>query len=136
MKHESYSKVEDTLQQVFEEKRHGVQPQNGIPGFLCITKLGQPTGQTFFSIFPKEFSHFFQTYGSHRKVCLENAKKKWYYEKWVGRHASFPPRQYVKQNCRNFSVLPKRPGLPRQLKTHIAFSIFLILGANLCLKIC
>ena len=31
------------------------------------------------------------------KVCLENEKKKvWYYEKWVGRHASFPPRRSVK----------------------------------------
>ena len=30
------------------------------------------------------------------KVHLENAKKKvWYYEKWVGRHASFPPRRSV-----------------------------------------
>ena len=25
-------------------------------------------------------------------------KKVWYYEKWVGRHASFPPRQFVKKN--------------------------------------
>ena len=33
----------------------------------------------------------------HSKVHWENAKKKvWYYEKWVGRHASFPPRQSVK----------------------------------------
>ena len=24
-------------------------------------------------------------------------KKVWYYEKWVGRHASFPPRRSVKQ---------------------------------------
>ena len=23
-------------------------------------------------------------------------KKVWYYEKWVGRHASFPPRRSVK----------------------------------------
>jgi hypothetical protein len=28
---------------------------------------------------------------------LENAKKFWYYEKWVGRHASFLPRRSVKK---------------------------------------
>ena len=39
------------------------------------TKLRQPTGQTFFSTFPKEFSHFLQTLGSHSKIRLENAKK-------------------------------------------------------------
>ena len=27
----------------------------------------------------------------HSKVHWENAKKVWYYEKWVGHHASFPP---------------------------------------------
>ena len=35
--------------------------------------------------------------GSHSKVHWENAKKVWYYEKWVGRHASFPPRRFVKR---------------------------------------
>ena len=30
-------------------------------------------------------------------VHWESAKKDWYYEKWVGRHASFPPRQFVKK---------------------------------------
>jgi len=29
----------------------------------------------------------------------ENAKKIWYYEKLVGHHASFPPRQSVKKNA-------------------------------------
>ena len=33
--------------------------------------------------------------GSHSKVHWENAKKVWYYEKWVGYHASFPPRRSV-----------------------------------------
>ena len=37
----------------------------------------------------KEFSHFLQ-FPSKMK------KKVWYYEKWVGRHASFPPRRSVK----------------------------------------
>ena len=30
------------------------------------------------------------------KVHWENAKKVWYYEKWVERYSSFPPRQSVK----------------------------------------
>ena len=34
--------------------------------------------------------------GSHSKVQWENAKKVWYYENWVGHHASFPPRRSVK----------------------------------------
>ena len=39
-----------------------------------------------------------------------------------------------KKTCSNVSVLPpkKLPGLPRQLKTHISFSMFLILGTNHC----
>ena len=70
----------------------GIQPQIGIPGFslhfpkelqglscwlsqFSTTKLRQPTGQTFFPTFPKEFSHFFQTQGSHTSVRLEIAKK-------------------------------------------------------------
>ena len=32
-------------------------------------------------------------------------KKAWYYEKWVGRHASFPPRQSVKNDINNPSHL-------------------------------
>jgi hypothetical protein len=35
-----------------------------LPSGLCkfsFAKLGQPTGQTFFHTFPKEFSHFLQT---------------------------------------------------------------------------
>ena len=43
----------------------------------------------------KGMGKFFQTQGSHRKIHWENAKKK-SYEKWVERHASFPPRQSVK----------------------------------------
>mgnify|MGYP001307919752 CR=1 FL=1 len=100
-------------------------PQNGLSGFLCIFqkhsamatlglkemgkflwsqfskfKLRQPTGQTFFPIYPKEFSHFFQTQGSQSKVHWENAKKIWYYENWVGHQASFPPRRCVNSNFR------------------------------------
>ena len=41
-----------------------------------FSKLRQPTGQIFFPTFPKEFSHFLQTQGSHSKVHWENAKKK------------------------------------------------------------
>ena len=72
--------------------------EKSLPSWLSqfsFAKLRQPTGQTFFPTFLKEFFHFLQTLGSHSKVCLENAKKVWYYEKWVGRHASFPPRRSV-----------------------------------------
>ena len=65
-------------------------------GMACITKMEY---QVFLCIIQKNsamatFFHFLQTKGSHSKVCLENAKKKsevWYYEKWMGRQASFPP---------------------------------------------
>ena len=39
-----------------------------LPSWLSqfsFAKLRQPTGQTFFPAFPKEFSHFLQTLGSH-----------------------------------------------------------------------
>ena len=64
-KNTKVDKSEMIQQQVFEGKRHGVHPQNGIPGFSFH--------------FSKELS-----YG-------------WYYEKWVGHHASFPPRRSVKR---------------------------------------
>ena len=38
--------------------------EKGLPCWLSQlskTKLRQPTGQTFFPAFPKEFSHFLQT---------------------------------------------------------------------------
>ena len=53
--------------------------EKGLPCWLSQfsrTKLRQPTGQ------------------SSLGKCN---KKVWYYEKWVGRHASFPPRQSVKR---------------------------------------
>ena len=37
--------------------------EKSLPSWLSqysFTKLTQPTGQTFFPIFPKEFSHFLQ----------------------------------------------------------------------------
>ena len=40
---------------------------------------------------------------------------------------------YFSFNCWNFSTAEKWPGLPRQLETHIAFSMFPILGTNLWL---
>ena len=39
--------------------------EKGLPCWLSqfsFAKLRQPTGQTFFPTFPKEFSHFLQTY--------------------------------------------------------------------------
>ena len=38
----------------------------------------------------------------------------------------------LKQNCRKFQYCQKRPGLGRQWKTHIAFSMFSLLVTNLC----
>ena len=32
---------------------------------------------------------------SQSNFPMQNAKKVWYYEKWIGCHASFPPRQSV-----------------------------------------
>ena len=52
--------------------------EKGLPCWLSQfskTKLRQPTGQTFFPTFPKEFSHFLQTKGSLSKVHWKNAKK-------------------------------------------------------------
>ena len=67
--------------------------------FLCIfqknAKMRQPTGQTFFPTFPKEFSHFLQTLGSHSWVLLENAKKNLVFHFGVGHHASFPQKPVV-----------------------------------------
>ena len=37
----------------------------------------------------------------------------------------------IQKQCRNFQYCQIQPGLPRQLKTQIAFSIFTILEANL-----
>ena len=36
-------------------------------------------------------------------------EKTWYYEKWVGRHASFPPSRYVKLSL---YLLPKFSRVP------------------------
>ena len=60
--------------------------------FLCIFQKNSDIA----TLGLKEMGKFLQTYGSHSKVQWENAKKVWYYEKWVGRHASFPPRRSIK----------------------------------------
>ena len=62
--------------------------------FLCIFQKNSAMA----TLGLKEMGKFLQTLGSHSKVHLENAKKVWYYEKWVGRHDSFPPRRSVKQH--------------------------------------
>ena len=65
------------------------------------------------------------------------------YQNWSSFHfvnqilsACFSPWKPAKsrilyQNCRNFQYCPNLPNLPRQLKTHIVFSVFPILGTNL-----
>ena len=65
--------------------------EKGLP---CFAKLRQPTGQTFFPTFPKEFSHVLQTLAIAEFIG-KMQKKVWYHEKWVGRHVSFPPRRSV-----------------------------------------
>ena len=59
--------------------------------FLCIFQKNSAMA----TLGLKEFSYFLQIYISHSKVHLENAKTIVYYEKWVGRHASLPPRRSV-----------------------------------------
>ena len=52
--------------------------EKGLPFWLSQlsrTKLRQPIGQTIFPTFPKEISHFLQTYGSHSNDHWENATK-------------------------------------------------------------
>ena len=66
---------------------------------FSFAKLRQPTEQTFFPSFPKEFSHFFQTYGSHSWVLLENAKKNLVFHFGVGCHASFLQNPVVKKKA-------------------------------------
>ena len=54
--------------------------EKGLPWWLSQvskTKLRQPTGQTFFPTFLKEFSHFLQTLGSHSFWKME--RKTWYF---------------------------------------------------------
>ena len=55
--------------------------------FLCIFQKN--SAMTTLGL--KEFFHFLQSwFGKYKK------KSGTYYEKWVGRHASFPPRRSVK----------------------------------------
>ena len=61
--------------------------EKGLPSWLSQfskTKLRQPTGQTFYPTFPKEFFHFLQTLGSHAIAIFDFGKTKieW---KWNGR---------------------------------------------------
>ena len=42
----------------------------------------------------------------------------------------------LQRNCRNFQYCPNQPGLHRQLKVQIAFSMIPLLGTNLCAHHC
>ena len=64
--------------------------------WLRFAKLRQPTGQTFFPTSQRNFPISFKPKVAIAKFVWKMQKKVWYYEKWVGRHASFPPRQSVK----------------------------------------
>jgi hypothetical protein len=46
-------------------------------------------------------SQFSKTKVAIAKNIGKIQKKVWYYEKWVGRHASFPPRRSVKSQLSN-----------------------------------
>ena len=51
---------------------------------------------------PKWNTRFFFAFSKRTQLWLSKfvwkmPKKVWYYEKWVGRHASFPPRRSVKE---------------------------------------
>ena len=55
----------------------------------------------FFCIFPMNFAMAtlgLKEMGKFLWEARENAKKIWYYEKLVGRHASFPLRRSIKKN--------------------------------------
>ena len=47
-----------------------------------------------------------------------------------------PSKQDTLAKLEKFSLLLKMPGLPRQLKTDITFSMLPILGTNLCSAHC
>ena len=49
---------------------------------LNLAKLRQPTGQTFFPTFPKEFSHFLQTKVSIAEFFWKMQRKTWYSILW------------------------------------------------------
>ena len=57
-----------------------------------FAKLRQPTGPS-----QRNFPISFKPKVAIAKFVWKMQKKVWYYEKWVGRHASFPPRRTVKK---------------------------------------
>ena len=74
-----------------------------IPDFFCIFQMNLAMA----TLGLKEMGKFFWEgrekglpcwLSQFSKTYLEYAKKVWYYEKWVGRHASFPPTRSVKRN--------------------------------------
>ena len=58
-------------------------------GYLRFAKLRQPTGETFCF---QGIHISFKPKVAIAKFVWKMQKKVWYYDKWVGRHASFPPR--------------------------------------------
>jgi hypothetical protein len=72
--------------------------------FLCIFQknsamatLGLKKMGKFLWESQRIFSISFKPKVAIAKFIGKIQKKVWYYEKWVGRHASFPPRRSVKQ---------------------------------------
>ena len=84
--------------------------KNSAMATLGLKEMGNFLWEGREKVLPSWLSQF-----SFAKVHLENAKKVWYYEKWVGRHASFPPRQSVKwllyrceftRKCSSILIIP------------------------------
>ena len=57
---------------------------------------GKEQGRPFSLPSQRNFPISFKPKVAIAKFVWKMKKKIWYYEKWVGRHASFPPRQSVK----------------------------------------
>ena len=68
-------------------------------GFWGLKEIGK---------FLWEFSHF-KPKVSRAKFIWKIQKKIWYYEKWVGHHASFPPRRSFKNRTNFFRVESTHP---------------------------
>ena len=67
-------------------------------GCLSLAKLNWDSqlGKLFSLPSQRNFPISFKPKVAIAKFIGKMQKKVWYYENWVGRHASFPPRQYVK----------------------------------------
>ena len=87
---------------------------------------------SIFLIFPREFSHFLRTIGSHSWVLSENAKKNLVFHFGVGRQASFLKIGYV---CLVFVKKWKKDRRFDRLKFRVQFFRFINTLILLCPQI-